>query len=843
MSKEISKNGIHQSSILVAVRVRPFTVEEQAHLADLPERAQCTSFCFSDSNLKIPGTQMMTSTPTRASNDGEAKYKLGGIRRIVDCVDDRMLIFDPIETNRLHKLSETVLNSMLARSRSEVRRRIRRNGEQKFIFDRLFDVDTTQQEIFYGTTRPLLESILDGFNGTIFAYGATGCGKTYTITGTLKDPGIVFLTMQELFQRIEDLKDSKVFELTVSYLEIYNETIRDLLKPDTPSQKLIIREDTDRTTTVANLSYHSPQTVEDVMDLVIRGNKNRTTSATDANETSSRSHAVLQVHVVQVNRSVDLKQEKMYATLSIIDLAGSERASATKNRGERLHEGSNINRSLLALGNCISALCMTERRAFYHVPYRDSKLTRLLKFSLGGNCKTVMIVCVSPSSVHYDETLNTLKYANRAKNIKTKVIRNQHSLDRHVGSYLKMITVQKQEIEDLRNREAKMVDLRLQQYKLSRNKLQMAMRESINQQKSNFQISDRITRSKTMKSLMLCKRHFLQLVKVDIQHLLSLTESVTSHPLIGFCKTINEQLKTKISELEDAFDDDDEFVTSVQHSKEVELNRLKSMESWNNAIDTVWYEQQLDYLIDSIRYEIIVNASIMIDKVLQDTKLRSRYNFATQSLFNLIFVDNYKSESKTVLKSYKTFLDKICDNIIDLVQIDEEFELFANKICAFNEDVNKRKQSNELSRQPVKMRSPGSNIISKPRDSSENITNSPSPITRTERVNPVLNVRRLRIMGETPEISVSTINNRPESSASIAAFVPNLSPSSPTEAVTTSLQLDSNDSMSISNARNNLARVNINEDNISIVETEDVPIKRDINKPKLSLTSTILRSK
>ena len=127
-----------------------------------------------------------------------------------------------------------------------------------------------------------------------------------------------------------------------------------------------------------------------------------------------------------------------------------------ENRGARLNEGANINKSLLALGNCINALCDPRRRN--HVPYRDSKLTRLLKFSLGGNCKTVMIVCVSPSSQHYDETLNTLKYADRAKEIKTKLIRNQHNLDRHVGSYLKMITEQKQEIEELRARESKMVE-------------------------------------------------------------------------------------------------------------------------------------------------------------------------------------------------------------------------------------------------------------------------------------------------------------------------------------------------------------------------------------------------
>ena len=135
------------------------------------------------------------------------------------------------------------------------------------------------------------------------------------------------------------------------------------------------------------------------------------------------------------------------ATLSIIDLAGSERASVTKNRGERLIEGANINKSLLALGSCINALCDPRKRN--HIPYRNSKLTRLLKFSLGGNCKTVMIVCVSPSSAHFDETQNTLRYANRAKNIQTKVTKNVFNVNRHVKDYLKKIDEQRALIDEL----------------------------------------------------------------------------------------------------------------------------------------------------------------------------------------------------------------------------------------------------------------------------------------------------------------------------------------------------------------------------------------------------------
>jgi kinesin family protein 18/19 len=268
--------------------------------------------------------------------------------------------------------------------------------------------------------------------------------------------------MQELFERINEVAEEKVTEVTLSYLEIYNETIRDLLVEGGSKQPLMLREDANQTVSVAGLSSHRPQNVsapimwqnarspcqvEEVMDIIVRGNEYRTMSPTEANATSSRSHAVLQINVASKDRNASVNEPHTMATLSIIDLAGSERASATKNRGERLTEGANINKSLLALGSCINALC--DPRIRNHVPYRNSKLTRLLKFSLGGNCKTVMIVCVSPSSVHYDETQNTLRYANRAKNIQTKVTKNVFNVNRHVKDYLKKIDEQRQLIDEL----------------------------------------------------------------------------------------------------------------------------------------------------------------------------------------------------------------------------------------------------------------------------------------------------------------------------------------------------------------------------------------------------------
>jgi kinesin family protein 18/19 len=407
-----------QSSITVAIRVRPFTIREAAQL----QKNDDGTLFLGDGSLAAPAP----------------KLHQRGIRNVVKVVDDRCLVFDPPEDSPVQKFSRSVLPSS------------KKVKDQVFAFDRVFDENTTQSEVYEGTTRNLLDSVLDGYNATVFAYGATGCGKTHTITGTSQQPGIIFLTMQELFEKIGERSQDKVTELSLSYLEIYNETIRDLLVPGGNAGKggLMLREDSNQAVTVSGLTSHHPKDVQEVMDMIVRGNEYRTVSPTEANATSSRSHAVLQINIAQKDRNADVSEPHTMATLSIIDLAGSERASVTKNRGERLTEGANINKSLLALGSCINALCDRRQRA--HVPYRNSKLTRLLKFSLGGNCKTVMIVCVSPSSAHYDESQNTLRYANRAKNIQTKVTRNVFNVNRHVKDFLVKIDEQMALINELK---------------------------------------------------------------------------------------------------------------------------------------------------------------------------------------------------------------------------------------------------------------------------------------------------------------------------------------------------------------------------------------------------------
>ncbi|GAA5851486.1 hypothetical protein JCM3766R1_002244 [Sporobolomyces carnicolor] len=411
------------SSISVAVRVRPFSDKEKALSVNNADPAPPVVF------------QSHAAAPDPVLSQAQRLGVPSQHRKILKVLDERILVFDPPDSNAVATFQKHHL-PLQGKKVKDIR----------FCFDRVFDDHCGQEEVYEGSAKELVGHVMEGFHSTVFAYGATGCGKTHTISGSPTQPGIVFLIMKDLFSRIAAKSDEVDFSLSVSYLEVYNETIRDLLAPE--SGILQLRDAPDGTATPAKLSTKEPACAQDVVEWITLGNGNRTVNFTEANATSSRSHAVLRVTVTQKPKAEGLTDSTTSACLSVIDLAGSERASNTKNRGERLTEGANINRSLLALGNCINALCDPRKRG--HVPYRDSKLTRLLKQSLGGNCKTVMIVCVSPSSFHYDETHNTLQYANRAKEIKTKAIRNVISVDRHVAQYCQQIMRQTQEIERLR---------------------------------------------------------------------------------------------------------------------------------------------------------------------------------------------------------------------------------------------------------------------------------------------------------------------------------------------------------------------------------------------------------
>ena len=435
-----------ESSIQVAVRVRPFNSKERTLLAPV------------DTSQPFLGDGGLSGSPSKPQN-AIAAMRSRYIRNIVSPVDDKVLVFDPAEPEtRIQPAdrsnSGATAAAAAARLFAAAGTGARRARDVRYAFDRVFPPETGQRAVFAGTVEPLLGGVLQGFNASVFAYGATGCGKTHTISGTADDPGLIFLTMQALYSRIEAEKSEYDTQVRLSYLEIYNESIRDLLSA-TPTPKgpgLALREDATNKISVVGITEHIPESPEQVLAMITEGNRRRTQSPTEANAVSSRSHAVLQLNISRRPRTADTVEEMNSASLNIIDLAGSERAASTSNNGMRMKEGANINRSLLALGGCINALCQGGTKRGKHVPYRNSKLTRLLKFSLGGNCKTVMIVCVSPSSAHYDETHNTLKYANQAKNIQTKVSRNLLNVDRHVAQYVQAIHSLRSEVQELKGR-------------------------------------------------------------------------------------------------------------------------------------------------------------------------------------------------------------------------------------------------------------------------------------------------------------------------------------------------------------------------------------------------------
>ncbi|XP_074203946.1 kinesin-like protein KIF16B isoform X6 [Camelus bactrianus] len=293
----------------------------------------------------------------------------------------------------------------------------------------------SQEMVFKTLGTDVVKSAFEGYNACVFAYGQTGSGKSYTMMGDSGDSGLIPRICEGLFSRINETTrwDEASFRTEVSYLEIYNERVRDLLRrKSSKTFNLRVREHPKEGPYVEDLSKHLVQNYGDVEELMDAGNINRTTAATGMNDVSSRSHAIFTIKFTQAKFDSEMPCETV-SKIHLVDLAGSERADATGATGVRLKEGGNINKSLVTLGNVISALAdlsqdasnpfVKKKQVF--VPYRDSVLTWLLKDSLGGNSKTIMIATISPADVHYGETLSTLRYANRAKNIINKPTVNE----------------------------------------------------------------------------------------------------------------------------------------------------------------------------------------------------------------------------------------------------------------------------------------------------------------------------------------------------------------------------------------------------------------------------------
>uniref|UniRef100_A0A8C2PCI4 Kinesin-like protein n=1 Tax=Capra hircus TaxID=9925 RepID=A0A8C2PCI4_CAPHI len=301
---------------------------------------------------------------------------------------------------------------------------------KQFTFDGAYYMDHFTEQIYNEIAYPLVEGVTEGYNGTIFAYGQTGSGKSFTMQG-LPDPachrGIIPRAFEHVFESVQCAENTK-FLVRASYLEIYNEDVRDLLGTDA-KQKLELKEHPEKGVYVKGLSIHTVRSVAQCERIVEAGCKNRSVGCTLMNKDSSRSHSIFTISIEIYAVDERGKDHLRAGKLNLVDLAGSERQSKTGATGERLKEATKINLSLSALGNVISALVDG------HIPYRDSKLTRLLQDSLGGNTKTLMVACLSPADNNYDETLSTLRYANRAKNIRNKPRINEDPKDALLREY------------------------------------------------------------------------------------------------------------------------------------------------------------------------------------------------------------------------------------------------------------------------------------------------------------------------------------------------------------------------------------------------------------------------
>ncbi|KAB5575704.1 P-loop containing nucleoside triphosphate hydrolase protein [Coniochaeta sp. 2T2.1] len=399
------------------------------------------------------------STPSLRARNGSipmhARMDPGGNVRVV--VRVRAFLPREIERNaecliRMDPLSQTTTllvpnDDDPANLRSKSRKII---DEKNFTFDNSFwSHDTedphyaTQEDVYNSLGEEFLDHNFEGYHTCILAYGQTGSGKSYTMMGTPDQPGLIPRTCEDLFERIAQAHQETPnisYNVRVSYFEVYNEHVRDLLMPVNPAQPpyyLKIRESPVEGPYVKDLTEVPVRNIDEILRYMRVGDASRTTASTKMNDTSSRSHAVFTIMLKQIHHDMETDETtERSSRIRLVDLAGSERAKSTEATGQRLREGSNINKSLTTLGRVIAALADPKQQAGGTprkrgqqrdavVPYRDSILTWLLKDSLGGNSKTAMIACIAPSD--YDETLSTLRYADQAKRIRTRAVVNQDS--------------------------------------------------------------------------------------------------------------------------------------------------------------------------------------------------------------------------------------------------------------------------------------------------------------------------------------------------------------------------------------------------------------------------------
>ena len=634
------------------------------------------------------------------------EYQLSAYETIRIMDNKMVILMDPIEYNGPNTIFKN------------------RSREQTYAFDFAFDKNTTQETVFENSTKFLIEGVVNGYNATVFAYGATGAGKTYTMLGTESNPGIMPLTLKELFTKVKQFKSEREYKLKFWYLEIYNENIRDLLRFMNPNnvnsnniveenESLDLREDPVKGIVVNGITEINVNNSNDMLKILKRGNRNRTQEATGANETSSRSHAILQVAIEYKDKNSGIDFEVKYSKLSLIDLAGSERASATQNRGIRLIEGANINRSLLTLGNCINALCDALSKGIKkpYIPYRDSKLTRLLKDSLGGNARTVMIANVSPSINTFDDTYNTLKYANRAKNIKTVVTRNVLNAQYHISNYVNIINNLKNEISQLKQQLLMKNKISINENILNNNSNNSINNNNnsndnnINNNNNNNLENNNNTQFKNEENYLENIREIKELCKSQIsikQKILATKNEINKlselYEINKDISTINNGISYIIKQTDNSqMNNNNISPIKEENLKNIDNNTNQILDNENekgsklNILKEKIENLQKSLILDQNKYKEIDN---IFDKVINISNNKYNYTEIQNEIFNILIKNaNYKSQ--ILENKFNNLINKVKQDINKdyIEELEKQIEYRDNIIKEFNINISNSKLS------------------------------------------------------------------------------------------------------------------------------------------------------
>lgn len=500
-----------------------------------------------------------------------------------------------------------------------------RSKERRYTFDYAFGPNSSNLDVYSRSIRSTVSGVIQGLNATVFAYGSTGSGKTYTMVGTPRDPGLMVLSLNTIFDQIQKDTSSDDFEVSCSYLEVYNEVIYDLLEKS--SGHLELREDPQQGIIVAGLRTIKVNSADRILELLNMGNSRRKTESTEVNETSSRSHAVLEIKVTR-------KQQKKYPNqvirgkLAMVDLAGSERASETNSGGQKLRDGANINRSLLALANCINALGKQHKKGLAYVPYRNSKLTRILKDGLSGNSQTIMIATISPADNQYHHTVNTLKYADRAKEIKTHVQKNIGTINARVSDYQKMIDNLQHEVSHLRKElaekesqlnakpaERKPVEDEMSWLNILSQETSENVQERINLQKAIIELEDTNLRNRK-----------------ELQHL---DDAIARQQVSENDGAVVQALQARRQVILDNIRDNDEL--GVTYQTEIETNEKRRCELQDMIDEAIRHNGNKTYLGILSQYKLlgISNTELQFEMAIRDQIIYSQRE-AQRNLWNLI---------------------------------------------------------------------------------------------------------------------------------------------------------------------------------------------------------------